>query len=104
MQFVSGAGSGQGGRPFCFFLRVSVNRPALRKRMNRLTVTVQNPTLKSVAGATVRVSGAGIKARKGKTSGKGKITFKIKPRKKGRLTFKATKSGYTAGSLTMRIA
>ena len=33
----------------------------------------------------------------------GKVTFKIKPRKKGRLTFKATKPGYTAGSLTMRV-
>ena len=84
-------------------LRVAVNRPALRKRMNRLTVTVQNPTMKAVPGATVRVSGVGIKARKGKTNGKGKITFKIKPRKKGRLTFKATKPGYTAGSLTMRV-
>jgi len=84
-------------------LRVAVNRPALRKRMNRLTVTVQNPALKAVAGATVRVSGVGIKARKGKTNRKGKVTFKIKPRKKGRLTFKATKPGYTAGSLTMRV-
>ena len=84
-------------------LRVAVNRPALRKRMNRVTVTVQNPTMKAVAGATVRVSGAGIKARKGKTNRNGRITFKIKPRKKGRLTFKATKPGYTAGSLTMRV-
>ena len=84
-------------------LRVAVNRPALRKRWNRLTVTVQNPTLKPVAGATVKVSGAGIKARKGKTNGKGKVTFKVKPRKNGRLTFKATKAGYTAGSLSMRI-
>ena len=85
-------------------LRVAVNRPALRKRWNRLTVTVQNPLLKPVAGATVKVSGAGIKARKGKTNGKGKVSFKIKPRKKGRLTFKATKAGYTAGSLTMRVS
>jgi len=85
-------------------LRVAVNRPALRKRMNRLTVTVQDPTLKAVAGATVRVSGTGIKARKGKTNRKGRITFKIKPRKKGRLTFKATKPGYTAGSLAMRVS
>ena len=57
-----------------------------------------------MAGATVKVSGAGIKARKGKTNRKGKVTFKIKPRKKGRLTFKATKAGYTAGSLSMRIS
>jgi hypothetical protein len=85
-------------------LRVAVNRPALRKRWNRLTVTVQNPLLKPVAGAAVKVSGAGIKARKAKTNGKGKVSFKIKPRKKGRLTFKATKAGYTAGSLTMRVS
>jgi len=85
-------------------LRVAVNRPAIRKRWNRLTVTVQNPTFKPIAGATVRVSGAGLKARKAKTNRKGKVTFKIKPRKKGRLTFGATKPGYAAGALTMRVS
>ena len=84
-------------------LRVAVNRPALRKRWTRLTVTVSNPLLKPVAGATVRVSGAGLKARKRKTNRSGKASFRIRPRKKGRLTFSATKAGYAAGALTMRV-
>jgi hypothetical protein len=85
-------------------LKVSVNRPALRKRWTRVVVTVSNPTLKPVAGATVRVSGAGMKAKKGRTNRKGKVTLRIRPRKKGRLTFSARKPGYAAGALTMRVA
>ena len=66
-------------------LRVAVNRPALRKRWNRLTVTVQNPLLKPVAGAAVKVRAlASRPGRPRRTAGK--VTFKIKPRKKGRFT------------------
>jgi hypothetical protein len=86
-------------------LKVSVNRPALRKRWTRVVVTVSNPTNQPVAGATVRVSGAGMRAaKKGRTNGKGKVTLRIKPRKKGRLTYSATKAGYAAGALVMRVS
>jgi hypothetical protein len=34
----------------------------------------------------------------------GKVTFKLRPRKKGRLNFTATKPGYAAGSLSMRVS
>jgi large repetitive protein len=85
-------------------LKVAVNRPVLRRRWNRITVTVSNPTNKRVAGATVRLSGAGLKARKAKTNRKGQVSFRLRPRKKGRLLFSATKAGYAAGSLSMRIS
>jgi hypothetical protein len=86
-------------------LKVSVNRPALRKRWTRVVVTVANPMNQPVAGATVRVSGAGMRAaKKGRTNGKGKVTLRIKPRKKGRLTYSATKPGYAAGALVMRVS
>jgi hypothetical protein len=84
-------------------LKVSVSRPALRKRWTRVVVTVSNPLNKPVAGATVRVSGAGMRAKRGRTNGRGKVTFRLRPRKKGRLLFGATKPGYAAGALSMRV-
>jgi len=67
-------------------------------------VTVSDPLNHAVAGATVRVTGAGIKAKSGRTKSTGKVTLKLRPRKKGRLTFSATKPGYAAGSLSMRVS
>jgi hypothetical protein len=76
----------------------------MRRRWNRIVVTVSNPANRRVAGAMVRVSGAGIKARRAKTNRKGQVSFRLRPRKKGRLLFSATKAGYAAGSLSMRIS
>jgi hypothetical protein len=84
-------------------LRVAVNRPVMRKRWNRITVTVSDPANKPVARALVRVSGAGAKARRARTNSKGKVSFRVRPRKKGRLLFSATKAGYAAGALSMRV-
>jgi hypothetical protein len=84
-------------------LKVAVNRPVLRRRWNRIIVTVSDPANKRVAGATVRLSGAGLKPRKARTNRQGKVSFRIRPRKKGRLLFSATKAGYAAGSLSMRV-
>ena len=85
-------------------LKVAVNRPVMRRRWTRVVVTVSNPANRRVAGAMVRVSGAGIKARRAKTNRKGQVSFRLRPRKKGRLLFSATKAGYAAGSLSMRIS
>ena len=84
-------------------LKVAVNRPVMRKRWNRITVTVSDPANKPVARALVRVSGAGVKARRARTNSKGKVSFRVRPRKKGRLLFSATKAGYAAGALSMRV-
>ena len=84
-------------------LRVAVNRPVMRKRWNRITVTVSDPANKPVARALVRVSGAGVKARRARTNSKGKVSFRVRPRKKGRLLFSATKAGCAAGALSMRV-
>ena len=84
-------------------LRVSVNRPAFRRHWARLVVTVTNPSMKAVAGATVRVSGAGIKRKTGHTNRAGKVSFRVRPPKRGRLLFSATKAGYAAGALSMRV-
>ena len=85
-------------------LKVAVNRSAMRKRWTKVTVTVSDPMNHAVAGATVKVTGAGIRAKKGRTKRTGKITFRLKPRKKGRLTYTATKPGYAAGGLSQRVS
>jgi hypothetical protein len=85
-------------------LRVAVNRPAFRKRWSRLVVTVSSPSNKAVARALVRISGAGIRVRQARTNRAGKVTFRVRPKKRGRLAFKATKAGYAAGTLSMRVA
>jgi hypothetical protein len=84
-------------------LQVAVNRPALRKRWTRVMVTVSNPSRKAVVGATVKVSGAGIKRKIGRTKRRGRVYFRLRPRKRGRLVFSATKKGFAPGSLTMRV-
>ncbi|HMI99657.1 MAG TPA: hypothetical protein VK488_07490 [Gaiellaceae bacterium] len=84
-------------------LRVAVNRTAPRRRWTRVRVTVSDPLGKAVAGAKVRVSGAGMAPKSGRTSRLGRVTIRVRPRKRGRLLFSATKAGFAAGSLTMRI-
>ena len=84
-------------------LRVAVSRPAIRKFWTRVVVTVSDPTLKPVAGAKVRVSGAGIRAKTARTNRSGKVSFRLRPPKRGRLVFSASKAGYAAGALSMRV-
>jgi hypothetical protein len=84
-------------------LRVAVNLPALRKRWTRMTVTVSDPAQKPVARAKVKVSGAGVRPRSGRTNKNGKITFRLRPTKKGKLLFSASKAGFAPGSLSMRV-
>ncbi len=84
-------------------LRVAVSRPAMRRRWSRLVVTVSDPAMKPVAGATVRVTGAGIKRKTGRTNRAGKVSFRVRPPKRGRLVFRATRPGYAAGALSMRV-
>jgi len=85
-------------------LRVAVSRPALRRRWTRVVVTVSDPALKPVAGATVRVSGAGIRRKTGRTNRSGKVSFRLRPPKRGRLVFNASKPGFASGALSMRIS
>ena len=58
---------------------------------------------KAVARASVRVTGAGMRPKSGRTNGRGKVTLRVRPKKRGRLLFRATKQGFAAGSLSMRI-
>jgi len=84
-------------------LRVAVNRAVPRRRWTRVRVTVSDPGLKRIAGAKVRVSGAGLRPRSGKTNRSGQVSFRLRPRKRGRVLFTATKPGFASGTLSMRV-
>jgi hypothetical protein len=84
-------------------LRVAVNRAVPRRRWTRVRVTVSDPALKRIAGASVRVSGAGLRPRSAKTNRSGQVSFRLRPRKRGRLLFSASKPGFASGTLSMRV-
>jgi hypothetical protein len=84
-------------------LRVAVNRAVPRRRWTRVRVTVSDPALKRIAGARVRVSGAGLRPRSGKTNRSGQVSFRLRPRKRGRILFSASKPGFAPGTLSMRV-
>jgi len=84
-------------------LRLAVSQPPMRKLWTRVVVTVSDPAYKPVAGARVRVSGAGLRTRTGRTNRAGKVSFRLRPRKRGRVTFSASKAGYAAGALSVRV-
>jgi hypothetical protein len=84
-------------------LRMAVAGRPRRRQWRRLTVTVSDPTRRPVRSATVRVSGAGIRARSARTNRSGRITFRLRPTKRGRLSFTAKKAGFAAGGMSIRI-
>jgi hypothetical protein len=81
---------------------VASGRP-VRRRWARIRVTVTDSSRKAVAGAYVRVSGAGIRAKRARTNRLGRVTFRLRPTKRGRLVFTATKAGFGPGVLSLRI-
>jgi hypothetical protein len=84
-------------------LRVVVSGRPFRRRWSRLGVTVTDSTQKPIAGATVRVSGAGIRPKRARTNRTGRVTFRLRAPKRGRLLFRATKAGFGAGTLSIRV-
>jgi hypothetical protein len=84
-------------------LRVAATGMPRRKRWARLTVFVTDPSRRPVAGARVRLSGAGVRARSAKTNRAGRVAFRVRPPKRGRLAFTATKAGFAAGALSVRV-
>jgi hypothetical protein len=66
-----------------------------------VTFTVKNAGGTGVVGASVHVSGAGIKAATKTTGTGGKVTFKLKPTKTGKVTATASKAGYYKSSATV---
>jgi hypothetical protein len=84
-------------------LRLVTRGKLARGRSARVSVTVTGPTGGPVAGATVRVSGAGIRPQGSRTNRAGKVRFAVRPKRRGTVTYRATKSGYQPAVLRSRV-
>ena len=74
-----------------------------RRRTRAISITVVSGGNRPIAGATVRVSGAGARRMARRTDRRGIVTFRVRPRLRGSLVFRATKSGYGSASLKLRV-
>jgi hypothetical protein len=84
-------------------MRLTARGTLKRKRMRPIVITVKSGGNRPVAGATVRVSGAGARRMARRTNRRGVVTFKIRARIRGAVVFRATKSGYGSASLRLRV-
>jgi protein-S-isoprenylcysteine O-methyltransferase Ste14 len=84
-------------------MRLSAQGRVVRKRSTRVSITVRELGGPLLRGATVRVSGAGIRPRAARTNRAGRVRFAVKPTRRGKISFRATKAGYTPAVLTKRV-
>ncbi len=88
---------GGGGPPTVQKFKVMSTGYPVRNKTKTVTLTVRNATFQAVQGASVRVSGAGVKAATKTSNADGKVVFKIRATKyPGKVTFRVTKTGFTA--------
>jgi protein-S-isoprenylcysteine O-methyltransferase Ste14 len=84
-------------------MRLAARGRAVRGRSTVVSITVRNQSGAALSGATVRVSGGGVKPRAARTKKAGKVRFSIRPTRRGKITFRATKAGYTPAVITRRV-
>jgi hypothetical protein len=84
-------------------LRLVARGAPKRRRVRVIVTSVFSASNRPVAGATVRVSGAGLRRAAARTNRRGTARFRLRPTRRGSITFRATKSGYEAGVLRVRI-
>jgi protein-S-isoprenylcysteine O-methyltransferase Ste14 len=84
-------------------LRLLARGAPKRKKVRTIRISVYGAGNRPVAGAAVRVSGAGARGARARTNRKGIATFRIRATKKGAIVFRATKSGYAAATLKLRV-
>jgi hypothetical protein len=102
--FTKPVGSGASGATVQKF-KLSATGYPVKNRYRYITVYVRNSTsLAALAGASVRVSGAGVPIRTKTTGTGGKATFRIKAtRYPGTVTFKVSKAGYTTAYIYRKV-
>jgi hypothetical protein len=92
---ITDPGGGGGGATLQRFKVMSTGYPVRNKRKT-ITLTVRNASFQPVAGARVRVSGAGVNANTKTTGSTGKVSFRVRARKyPGKVTFRISKTGFT---------
>ena len=57
----------------------------------------------AVAGAKVRVTGPGMRARAKVTNAAGRATFTVKPTRRGRITIRSAKAGFNPATVTLAV-
>jgi hypothetical protein len=83
-------------------LKVSVLGSLRHGRSGIVTVRTTDGSGHPVKGAAVRVTGAGVRGRKG-TGRKGEARFKLHPSSRGRLIISVTRRGYQSGRASARV-
>jgi protein-S-isoprenylcysteine O-methyltransferase Ste14 len=84
-------------------LRLVARGTPSRRRVRTIVVSVLNSSNRPIAGSTVRVSGAGLRRAAARANRRGRATFRLRPKRRGSITFRATKTGYEAGVLRLRV-
>jgi protein-S-isoprenylcysteine O-methyltransferase Ste14 len=84
-------------------MRLAVRGRAARNRSTAVYATVRDLSGAPLKGATVRVSGAGMRPRAGRTGASGRVRLRIRPTRHGKVTYRATKAGYSPAVLTVRV-
>ncbi len=85
-------------------MRLLVTGSLKKGRKRSVSLHTTGVDSRSLAGVTVRVSGAGMLSRAWRTNRYGNLKLKLKPKRKGTVLFRATKTGYQValGSLRVR--
>jgi hypothetical protein len=85
-------------------MRLSVSGTPRHRKRSRFTIRVEKFAGGALAKASVRVTGPGMRGKSGRTNARGKLTLYLKPGRKGtKLTFRATKAGYQAAYVTVKV-
>ena len=86
------------GRP----LTVRVRGTLRRNRTSRLAVVVRGAG-KALRLASVRASGAGVRAQTKRTGKRGSTSLRLRPKRKGFVTIRVSRSGYATKSVRVRV-
>lgn len=84
-------------------LKLKVTGSLRKSRRAAVSVTVTNATGSSMKGVSVRIIGAGVKARTRSTNMWGQVRFTVKPSRRGRVLVTAKKSGFQTAGATLRV-
>ena len=74
-----------------------------RRRASTLRVTVTTAARRPIAGATVRISGAGVRRAAARTNKRGQATFRVRAKKRGKIMVTVAKTGYALGRVRVKV-
>jgi hypothetical protein len=85
-------------------MRITVTGAPRARRLVTLMINVKNfESGAGVTGAVVRVSGAGLRVRRLRTTIGGIVQLRVRPKRKGTLLLRASARGYRATQLRLRV-